>query len=79
MGEKLCLWGGIWHEHIILGNRRDIRKDARYSFEYAAPGGGYIMGSSHSLAVGAKVDNILEMKSCRDRWGDYPIDPKKFI
>jgi len=78
VGDQICLWGGIWHEHIILGSMEDIRNDARYAFEYAAPGGGYIMGSSHSLAVDAKKENILEMKRCRDEWGDYPIDPKRF-
>ncbi|MDQ1316718.1 MAG: Uroporphyrinogen deCOase protein [Candidatus Poribacteria bacterium] len=75
---KLCLWGGIWHEHIISGTVEDIRNDARYAYEYAAPGGGYIMGSSHSLAVGAKYENIMEMKRCRDEWGVYPINPKRF-
>lgn len=78
VGDRLCLWGGIWHEHIILGGVEDIRNDARYAFEHAAPGGGYIMGSSHSLAVGAKRENILEMKRCRDEWGIYPINPKLF-
>jgi uroporphyrinogen decarboxylase len=75
---KLCLWGGIWHEHIVLGGVSDIRDDARYAFRYAAPGGGYIMGSSHSLSVGARIENILEMKRCRDQWGVYPIDPGRF-
>lgn len=76
VGDKICLWGGIWHEHIIAGSIEDIRNDARYAFTYAAPGGGYIMGSTHSLAVGAKKENVLEMKRCRDEWGSYPIDPK---
>ncbi len=79
VGDEICLWGGIWHEHIIDGSIEDIRNDARYSFTNAAPGGGYIMGSSHSLAVGAKRENILEMKRCRDEWGNYPIDPKVMI
>lgn len=78
VGDRLCLWGGIWHEHIILGTPQDIRDDARYAFEHAAPGGGYIMGSTHSLAVDARVENILEMKRCRDEWGVYPIDPRRF-
>ena len=78
VGDRLCLWGGIWHEHIILGDVEEIRNDARYAFEHAAPGGGYIMGSTHSLAVDAKVENILEMKRCRDEWGIYPIDPRRF-
>ena len=79
VGGKLCLWGGIWHEHIVLGTPDDIRADARYAFEHAAPGGGYIMGSTHSLAVGATRENVLEMKRCRDEWGGYPIDPRRFI
>lgn len=79
VGQRLCLWGGIWHEHIILGTPEDIRSDARYAFSSAGPGGGYIMGSSHSLAVGASAENILEMKRCRDEWGDYPIRPETFV
>jgi uroporphyrinogen decarboxylase len=75
---RLCLWGGIWHEHIIMHDVADIEADAAYSFEHAAPGGGYIMGSTHSLAVGAKRENVLAMKRCRDEWGVYPIDPKRF-
>jgi len=78
VGDRLCLWGGIWHEHLILGTPADIRRDARYAFSTAAPGGGYIMGSTHSLAVGAKVENVLEMKRCRDEWGTYPIAPSRF-
>lgn len=78
VGDKICLWGGIWHEHIIDGTPEDIRQDARYAFTYAAPGGGYIMGSTHSLAVGAQRENILEMKRCRDEWGVYPINPRRF-
>jgi len=78
VGDRLCLWGGIWHEHIILGTPEDIRNDARYAFTHAAPGGGYIMGSTHSLAVDARVENVLEMKRCRDEWGVYPIDARRF-
>jgi len=78
VGDRLTLWGGIWHEHIIMGTPEDIRNDARYAFQHAAPGGGFIMGSSHSLAVGAKKENILEMKRVRDEWGVYPIDPSRF-
>ena len=70
----MCLWGGIWHEHIIAAGPEQIRKDAAYSFRHAGPGGGLIMGSTHSLAVGAKRENVLQMKQCRDEWGVYPLD-----
>jgi uroporphyrinogen decarboxylase len=61
------------HEHLNGGTTDDIRADARYSFSRAAPGGGYILGSSHSLAVAAIIENVREMKKCRDEWGNYPI------
>jgi len=73
VGDRMCLWGGIWHEHIHGGTPDQIRADARYAFEHAGVGGGFIMGSSHSLAVGASRENILEMKRCRDEWGNYPL------
>ncbi|NUP99900.1 MAG: hypothetical protein HUU35_08600, partial [Armatimonadetes bacterium] len=59
VGHQTCLWGGIWHEHIIAGSVADIEADARYAFSTAATGGGFIMGSTHSLAVGAKPENIV--------------------
>lgn len=71
-GDQIVVWGGIAHEHLIGGTPEDIRNDARHSFP-SAKGGGFILGSSHSLAVGAKIENVLEMKKCRDEWGTYPI------
>ncbi len=79
VGGRMTLWGGIWHEHIILGTPEDIRRDAAYAFTHAAPGGGFIMGSSHSLAVDARRENILEMKRLRDQWGVYPIRKGNFV
>ena len=78
VGARLCLWGGIWHEHIIAGTPADIRNDARYAFSTAGPGGGYIMGSTHSLATGARPENVREMKRCRDEWGGYPLTPERW-
>ena len=74
VGEKITLWGGIMHEHINGATVDDIRADAEYCLKHAAPAGGFILGSSHSLAVGAKIENVLEIKRCRDEWGSYPID-----
>jgi uroporphyrinogen decarboxylase len=73
VGNKTTLWGGIMHEHLNGGTIEDIQADAAYSFSNGAPGGGFILGSSHSLAVGAKIENVREMKRLRDEWGTYPI------
>ena len=47
--------------------------EAKYGLKWGAPGGGFIYGASHSLAVGTKYENLMKMKECRDRYGVYPI------
>ena len=73
-GDQFTFWGGIWHEHLILGSAEEIDEDARYSIGHGAPGGGFIYGSSHSLAVGCRPENLEMMKDARARYGVYPID-----
>ncbi len=68
------LWGGVRNENLILGTPADINADAKYALKWGAPGGGFIYGASHSLAVGTKYDNLMAMKQCREQWGGYPID-----
>lgn len=60
-GSKICLWGGIPVEHMVSGTRGDIKKDVAYAVESAKAGGGYIFGTSHSIAVGTNYDNFMTM------------------
>lgn len=73
-GREWTLWGGVWNEHLILGTPKDIEADAEYAIKWGAPGGGFIYGASHSLAVATKPENLEMMKECRDRFGEYPIE-----
>ena len=73
VGGRLVLWGGVTNESLILGTPEDIEREAKYGLKHAAPGGGFIYGASHSLAVGTKYENLMKMKEMRDRYGVYPI------
>jgi hypothetical protein len=73
-GDRLTLWGGVWNEHLILGTPEDIEADAKYAIGWGAPGGGFIYGATHSLAVATKPENLEKMKECRERYGVYPIE-----
>lgn len=73
VGDRLVLWGGVTNESLILGTPADIEREAKYSLKWGAPGGGFIYGASHSLAVGTKYENLMKMKEMRDRYGVYPI------
>jgi len=72
-GDEITIWGGVSNENLIGGGPEDVERDARYALKWAAPGGHYIYGASHSLAVGASKENIVRMKEARERLGVYPI------
>ena len=71
--DKLTLWGGVTNENLILGTPDQVRADGLYALRWGAPGGGFIYGASHSLAVGTTLENLLAMKEIRDKYGAYPI------
>jgi uroporphyrinogen-III decarboxylase len=63
-GDRLCLWGGVPVEHLMGGTPADVRADVRRAVEVARSvhgGAGYIFGSTHSIAVGTKYDNLMAM------------------
>ena len=72
-GDKLAFIGGVKNENLILGMPEDVRADARHAIKYGAPGGGYIYGASHSLAVGTKPENLEAMRRALVEYGKYPI------
>ena len=72
-GDKLTLWGGVTNENLILGTPEQVTADALYALRWGAPGGGFIYGASHSLAVGTKPQNLLAMKEAREKYGVYPL------
>ena len=73
-GDRLTLWGGVTVENLGGGTPEDVAADARYALKWAAPGGGFIYGASHSLAVGTKPENLRAMQECREKYGRYPIN-----
>ena len=66
-GDKLALWGGVQLEHLITGTPEQVRSDVEAAFRIATgPGGegvegGFILGTSHSVAVGTGYDNFMAM------------------
>lgn len=60
-GDRLVLWGGVPVEELVLGTPHSVRSAVRRAMEAAAPGGGFILGPSHSIAYGTKYDNFTAM------------------
>ena len=61
-GERFCLIGNIDSSRTLpFGTPEDVRAEVREAIEIAAPGGGYILASDHSLHDGISVENILAL------------------
>ena len=70
-GRKLAFWGGVGVENLVSGAAEDVRRDVEYALRWGKPGGGYIFGTSHSVAVGTKYDNYMTMLEEFNRRRDY--------
>ncbi len=60
-GDRITLWGGVAVENLVGGTPDDVRADVRRSMACAKPGGRFILGSSHSVAVGTRYDNFMAL------------------
>ena len=60
-GDRIALWGGVAVEHLVGGTAEEVRADVRRAMACAKPGGRFILGTSHSVAVGTKYDNFMAM------------------
>lgn len=60
-GDKLILWGGLNVESLVSGKPEDVKRDVRKAMEILKPGGNFIFGTSHTIAVGTKYDNFMAM------------------
>jgi uroporphyrinogen-III decarboxylase len=60
-GDRIALWGGVAVENLVGGTPADVRADVRRAMACAKPGGRFILGASHSIAVGTKYDNYMAL------------------
>ena len=58
---KLAVWGGVRVENLVSGTPAEVRQDVRAALAAAKPGGGFILGATHSIAVGTRYDNFMAL------------------
>ena len=58
---KMALWGGVAVEALVSGTPDDVSRWVECAMTHGKPGGGYIFGTSHSVAVGTRYENWLRM------------------
>lgn len=73
-GDRLSWWGGIDVQQTLpLGSKDDVIQEVRTRIKEMAPGGGYILSSSHRCQPDIPVENIITMYEAAKEFGQYPI------
>lgn len=73
-GDKICLSGNIDIAGVLaFGTPQEVEADVRRHIEALAPGGGYILTTSHSVTNDIPYENFLAMIAAGHRYGQYPL------
>jgi uroporphyrinogen decarboxylase len=71
-GNRFCIIGNIDSTRTLpFGTPEDVAAEVREAIEIAAPGGGYVLASDHSLHDGIPVENIRAMFRTGTECGGY--------
>lgn len=70
-GDRLTVWGGISSGSLVLGTPENAKAIAAENIRVCKPGGGFILGSSHSIMPGAKYENYMAVLEANREWGSY--------
>jgi len=72
-GDRLCLIGNVEVDLLARGTPEDVRREVRRLLREVAPGGGYCLGSSNTIAYYVKPENYRAMIEETFESGRYPI------
>jgi uroporphyrinogen decarboxylase len=73
-GDKLTLIGNVDATEVLPhGTEEDIKRQVIECLKTAAPGGGYILASDHSIHEGVPSENAKTMFKLAKKYGKYPI------
>jgi uroporphyrinogen decarboxylase len=71
---RLCPIGNVNNKTtMVYGSTADVRREALECIQVAAPGGGYILGTDHSLHDDIPLENILAYIEVAREYGNYPL------
>ncbi len=74
---RLCPIGNVNNKTtMVTGTPEDVRAEALECLKIAAPGGGYILATDHSLHDDIPTENIFALIETAKRFGTYPLNFK---
>jgi uroporphyrinogen decarboxylase len=73
-GDKLAFHGGVDIQEVLpFGTETEVIAETRKRIHAFAPGGGYILTSSHNVQADTPPANLMTMIKAAHEFGVYPI------
>ncbi|MBS7653705.1 MAG: uroporphyrinogen decarboxylase family protein [Candidatus Bathyarchaeia archaeon] len=73
-GEEICLIGNIDVAYTLTSGTADqVIREVKKAINEAAYGGGYILGSGHTIHDSVSPQNFIIMLKAAKKYGEYPI------
>ncbi len=69
-GDEIAFWGAVDTQHVMPnGSPQDVKDEVRRRIDDLAPGGGYVLNTSHNIQADVPAENILAMVEALDEYG----------
>jgi uroporphyrinogen decarboxylase len=73
-GKRICLIGNVNNKTtLVTGTVHDVVEETKECIRIAAPGGGYILCSDHSVHDDIPNENVFAIYDTGRKYGQYPI------
>lgn len=72
-GDRVCLFGNLDNKRVLLGSKEEIEEAVKECIRTGAPGGGYCLGSDHSVHDDIPNESVFTMYEAGRKYGKYPI------
>lgn len=74
-GTHISFWGGVDDQRVLpFGSPEDVFREVRLRISQLAPGGGYIVCSSHNVQPQTPLENIKAFYMAYEKLGQYPVN-----
>jgi len=71
-GDRLAFQGGISVQRTLpFGTKQDVRNEVRDRVQALAPGGGYILCTSHNIQADTPIENVQALLKAYKDYGQY--------
>lgn len=71
-GDAVTFWGAIDTQQVMpRGTPQDVKDEVRRRIDDLAPGGGYVLNTSHNIQADVPPENILALVEALDEYGWY--------